>query len=129
MNEILRTERLNKAFHLGETIYAVSDVSISIPAGKITAIVGPSGCGKSTLLRCINLLERPNSGRILLGGRDLRSLSFAQIRSLISVPATSSARMHSTALKATPSMTARTMSPAPCDEERPRKAPLASGRR
>lgn len=75
MNEILRTERLNKAFHLGETIYAVSDVSINIPAGKITAIVGPSGCGKSTLLGLLGGLDRPLSGDVLLEGRSYRKLS------------------------------------------------------
>lgn len=75
MNEILRTERLNKAFHLGETIYAVNDVSISIPAGKITAIVGPSGCGKSTLLGLLGGLDRPMSGDVLLEGRSYRGMS------------------------------------------------------
>lgn len=75
MNEILRTERLNKAFHLGETIYAVSDVSISIPAGKITVIVGPSGCGKSTLLSLLGGLDRPMSGDVLLEGQSYRRLS------------------------------------------------------
>lgn len=75
MNEILRTERLNKAFHLGETIYAVNDVSISIPAGKITAIVGPSGCGKSTLLGLLGGLDRPMSGDVLLEGQSYRGMS------------------------------------------------------
>lgn len=72
---IMKTERLNKAFSLGETIYAVSDVSLSIPAGKITAIVGPSGCGKSTLLSLLGGLDRPMSGDVYLEGQSYRSLS------------------------------------------------------
>ncbi|MBS3873266.1 MAG: ABC transporter ATP-binding protein [Firmicutes bacterium] len=76
MNEIImRTERLNKAFSLGETIYAVSDVSLYIPAGKIVAIVGPSGCGKSTLLSLLGGLDRPMSGDIFLERQSFRMLS------------------------------------------------------
>lgn len=76
MNEtIMHTERLNKAFSLGETIYAVSDVSISIPKGRITAIVGPSGSGKSTLLSLLGGLDRPMSGDIFLGEQSYRQLS------------------------------------------------------
>lgn len=72
---IMRTERLNKAFSLGETIYAVSDVSLCIPVGKITAIVGPSGCGKSTLLSLLGGLDRPMSGDIYLENQSYRKLS------------------------------------------------------
>lgn len=72
---IMHTERLNKAFSLGETIYAVSDVSITIPRGHITAIVGPSGSGKSTLLSLLGGLDRPMSGDIFLEGQSYRKLS------------------------------------------------------
>jgi len=74
-DNIMRTERLNKAFSLGETIYAVSDVSLTIPAGKIVAIVGPSGCGKSTLLSLLGGLDRPMSGDIFLENQSYRMLS------------------------------------------------------
>lgn len=74
-NAIMKTERLNKAFSLGETIYAVSDVSLTIPEGKITAIVGPSGCGKSTLLSLLGGLDRPMSGDVYLEDQSYRSLS------------------------------------------------------
>jgi polar amino acid transport system ATP-binding protein len=47
---------------------AVRDVSLSVAAGEVVAVIGPSGSGKSTLLRCINHLERPTAGRILLDG-------------------------------------------------------------
>ena len=76
MNDvIMRTERLNKAFSLGETIYAVSDVTITIPRGRITAIVGPSGSGKSTLLSLLGGLDRPMSGDIYLEEQSFRKLS------------------------------------------------------
>ena len=76
MNDvIMRTERLNKAFSLGETIYAVSDVTITIPRGRITAIVGPSGSGKSTLLSLLGGLDRPMSGDIYLEEQSYRKLS------------------------------------------------------
>lgn len=74
-NDIMRTERLNKAFSLGETIYAVSDATITIPRGKITAIVGPSGSGKSTLLSLLGGLDRPMSGDVFLEDQSYRSLS------------------------------------------------------
>lgn len=76
MNDaIMWTERVNKAFSLGETIYAVNDVSVSIPKGKITAIVGPSGSGKSTLLSLLGGLDRPMSGDVFLDGQSYRALS------------------------------------------------------
>ena len=45
----------------------LSDVSLSMPEGSVTALIGPSGGGKSTLLRCINLLETPSSGTLRIG--------------------------------------------------------------
>ncbi|PKA73068.1 D-methionine transport system ATP-binding protein [Pseudomonas baetica] len=59
---------------------ALDQVSLSIPDGAVYGILGRSGAGKSTLLRCLNLLERPDSGRILLDGVDLRALSDKALR-------------------------------------------------
>ena len=59
---------------------ALSDVSLTIQDGDIFGIVGMSGAGKSTLVRCINLLERPTSGEVLVDGEDLMTLSPAQLR-------------------------------------------------
>lgn len=64
-----------------EEVAALRGIDLEIPAGEIFGIVGPSGSGKSTLLRCLNLLEKPTSGRILLGGDDLSTLSGAALRS------------------------------------------------
>jgi D-methionine transport system ATP-binding protein len=59
---------------------ALDNVSVQIADGSIFGIVGRSGAGKSTLLRCLNLLERPTSGRILMDGQDLTQLSDKQLR-------------------------------------------------
>jgi D-methionine transport system ATP-binding protein len=56
-------------------------IDFSVQPGEIAAVVGPSGAGKSTLARCINLLERPTSGSILVNGRDLTKLSRKDLRS------------------------------------------------
>ena len=61
-------------------ISAVSDVSITVADGDIFGIIGFSGAGKSTLVRCINLLERPDSGSVLIDGQDLTKLSANELR-------------------------------------------------
>lgn len=68
---------LNKTYqhHL-----ALDNVNLSIKSGEILGIIGKSGAGKSTLLRCINLLERPDSGQILIDHENLVNLSPAQLR-------------------------------------------------
>ncbi len=66
--EILRVENLSRRF---EETLAVNDVSLAANTGDLLAVVGPSGCGKTTLLRMIAGLERPDSGRIWLDGRQL----------------------------------------------------------
>ena len=61
----------------GEAVHALDDVSLQIDRGQVHGVVGPSGSGKSTLVRCINLLERPTSGRVTVDGRELTALSAA----------------------------------------------------
>ncbi len=60
--------------------HALEDVSIDIADGDIVGIIGMSGAGKSTLVRCINLLERPTSGQIVVDGQDVVGLSGAALR-------------------------------------------------
>lgn len=62
---IIEIRNLVKTFN---NINAVDDVSLSVPAGKVLVIIGPSGSGKSTVLRCINHLETPTSGDIIVDG-------------------------------------------------------------
>ena len=60
--------------------HALDDVSIDVADGDIVGIIGMSGAGKSTLVRCINLLERPDSGQILVDGQDVTGLTGAALR-------------------------------------------------
>ncbi|WP_083851799.1 phosphate ABC transporter ATP-binding protein PstB [Alcanivorax hongdengensis] len=69
----LRVDNLN--FFYGD-FHALKDISMDIPANKVTAFIGPSGCGKSTLLRCFNRIHDlypglSNTGQILLDGQDI----------------------------------------------------------
>ena len=59
---------------------ALEEVSLEIPTGSVFGIIGRSGAGKSTLIRCLNLLERPTSGRIQVDGRELTTLSDRELR-------------------------------------------------
>ena len=72
---------LCKTFHTKDTdVAALDDVCLQIPDGGIFGIIGLSGAGKSTLVRCMNLLERPDSGQVLVDGRDLTAMSPAELR-------------------------------------------------
>ncbi|MBR1552749.1 MAG: methionine ABC transporter ATP-binding protein [Schwartzia sp.] len=62
------------------TVAALKDVSLSVERGEIFGIIGLSGAGKSTLVRCINLLERPTKGSVIVGGLDMMALSDAELR-------------------------------------------------
>lgn len=53
----------------GDTVTALSDVSLDCPAGSFTALIGPSGCGKSTLLRIALGLDEPDAGHVSLLGK------------------------------------------------------------
>lgn len=66
--------------HKNQSILAVDDVSLHIKPGEIFGVIGPSGAGKSTLLRCVNYLERPTQGKLIVNGTDLNSLSPTKLR-------------------------------------------------
>lgn len=73
--------QLRKEFRSGKkTVVAVDDINLKIEKGEIFGIVGYSGAGKSSLLRCMNLLERPTSGRVYVDGVDLTSLNKERLR-------------------------------------------------
>ncbi|WP_455137535.1 methionine ABC transporter ATP-binding protein [Thermophilibacter sp.] len=61
--------------------HALDDVSFDVADGDIMGVIGMSGAGKSTLVRCVNLLERPDSGQIVVDGRDVTGLAGAELRS------------------------------------------------
>jgi ABC-type histidine transport system ATPase subunit len=67
--EVVRLEKIHKSFGLLEVL---KGVSLTATEGDVVALIGASGSGKSTLLRCTNLLEVPNSGRIIVSGEEIR---------------------------------------------------------
>lgn len=74
--ELLRCEQLTKIYGSGENrVKALEEVSFSVEAGEFVSIVGPSGSGKSTLLHILGGVDKPTSGRVLIGGTDIHSLS------------------------------------------------------
>ena len=79
---VIRLDGVGKTFQLpdGTVFDAVKQVSLDIATGDIYGLIGKSGAGKSTLLRLINLLERPDRGRVLVDGRDLTALTKTQLR-------------------------------------------------
>ena len=78
---MIELQHITKTFKTEkETINAVNDVSITIKDGEIFGIIGFSGAGKSTLVRCINLLEVPTEGSVIVNGTDMQSLTPAQLR-------------------------------------------------
>lgn len=77
MSTAVRFEHVSKTFTApgGRTLEALRDVSLTVEAGDIYGIVGFSGAGKSTLLRTVNALERPTSGRVVVGDRVVSELT------------------------------------------------------
>ena len=67
---------------VGEGVHAVRDVSVSIEEGDIFGIIGYSGAGKSTLVRCINLLEKPTSGEVIVEGKNITGYSEVELRAV-----------------------------------------------
>ena len=81
MEHIIEIQNLSKHFGTGENLVAaLSDVSLEVRKGEIFGIIGLSGAGKSTLVRCMNLLERPDEGKVLFHGSDLTGLKEKQLR-------------------------------------------------
>ena len=78
---MIRIEHLYKTFNTGAVgVKALVDVTLDIPKGSIYGIIGFSGAGKSTLVRCINLLERPTSGKVFVNGRELTAMPESRVR-------------------------------------------------
>ena len=79
---LIRLDDVRKRFRLpdGKTFDAVRPTSLQVERGDIFGLVGKSGAGKSTLLRLINLLERPDAGRVVVGGRELTALGKTELR-------------------------------------------------
>ena len=79
----LEVRAIVKRFGAGLTeVRALTDVSLRVEPGELVAVMGPSGCGKSTLLHLAGALEAPDAGHVLVGGRDLSTLSATEQASL-----------------------------------------------
>lgn len=79
---MIEIKNLTKTFAIeGGSVEALKDVSITIPDGDIFGVIGMSGAGKSTLVRCINMLERPDEGSVIIDGVDVGKLTDKELRS------------------------------------------------
>ena len=77
----IEVHHLYKTFEQkGSHVEALKDISLEIESGDIYGIIGMSGAGNSTLVRCINYLERPTEGSVLINGQDLANLTERQLR-------------------------------------------------
>jgi polar amino acid transport system ATP-binding protein len=73
---VIRLEKIYKKF---ERLEVLKGVDLVVEKGEVVVIIGPSGAGKSTLLRCVNLLERPTSGRVIFEGIDITRMDGREI--------------------------------------------------
>nr|WP_326127397.1 ATP-binding cassette domain-containing protein [uncultured Oscillibacter sp.] len=78
---MIQIQHLSKTFGGGaEAVHALEDINLDIRQGEIFGIIGLSGAGKSTLVRCMNLLERPTSGTVVVDGQNMTELSEKALR-------------------------------------------------
>lgn len=77
---MIEINQVNKIFYQGKKeIPALIDINLNIPQGTIFGVIGASGAGKSTLIRCVNMLEVPTSGQIIIDDVELTALSKSQL--------------------------------------------------
>ncbi|MCR8908534.1 amino acid ABC transporter ATP-binding protein [Thermophilibacter sp. ET337] len=76
---MVRIEHLNKSF---DDTLVLKDVNLNVWPGEVVVVLGPSGSGKSTMLRCINLLETPSAGHILIEDDEITNKSAAEVNKL-----------------------------------------------
>ena len=81
MEAIIQIKELSKTFPGRDNVVeALKGINLDIGKGNICGVIGMSGAGKSTLVRCLNFLEKPTSGTVLVEGKDLRDMNNAQLR-------------------------------------------------
>lgn len=80
-DDMIEFKNISKHYQLkGQTIRALDQINLKIPAGSIFGIIGYSGAGKSTLIRLINLLERPDQGQVMINQTDFTALDARSLR-------------------------------------------------
>jgi D-methionine transport system ATP-binding protein len=78
---MISLQNVTKVFESnGNPVHAVNDISLDVEKGEIFGVIGFSGAGKSTLIRCVNLLERPTSGKIFINNKDMTELDQVTLR-------------------------------------------------
>ena len=77
---MIELKHISKIYEGANRVEALKDISLTIEQGQIYGIIGQSGAGKSTLIRCINMLEVPTSGNVIIDGTDLTTLNEKQLR-------------------------------------------------
>ena len=75
---MIKLRGLTKTY--GEYVHALKGINLTIEEGEVYGVIGKSGAGKSTLIRCINMLEKPTSGEVIVDGKDLTKMSDAELR-------------------------------------------------
>jgi len=73
-DQLIHLEGVNK--HFGH-LHVLKDIDLTVKSGEKLVIIGPSGSGKSTMIRCMNLLERPSSGKVIVDGTDIMAANAA----------------------------------------------------
>ena len=68
MDTLIKLEGVNK--HFGK-LHVLKDINLTVASGEKLVVIGPSGSGKSTLIRSMNLLEKPDAGKIIVDGVDI----------------------------------------------------------
>ena len=76
---MLQINNLSKCF---EDLEVLRDVNLTVKKGEVVVIIGPSGSGKSTFLRCINLLERPSRGAVVIDDQDITKMKDKELRAM-----------------------------------------------
>ena len=85
MDDLLQVEHLSKDF--GD-FHALKDISFAMPKGKMVGLIGPNGCGKSTMMKCICGIHSIESGKVVVDGKDVSTLSASDVAKLVAtVPA------------------------------------------
>lgn len=80
---MIELQNITKSYRIkGQSVEALKAVNIKVAAGEIFGVIGPSGAGKSTLIRCVNFLERPDKGDVIVDGQALNDLSKTELRTL-----------------------------------------------
>lgn len=78
---MIEIQNLTKTFLTADNkVEALKNINLKINDGEIYGIIGMSGAGKSTLVRCINMLERPTTGKVLIDGKDIGAMTPAELR-------------------------------------------------